>query len=138
MAHFPKRGYCVWCKKQAQRSKSKTRPVWAEIFNGATPTGRQRSSRSHGGFIGCKAFLCKMKRVSSSIIAIIIMNSSLLLTSLIYLAPRTIDANNRSQNGRQGAECVRTGPFRKVHSAKVHSAFRSWHDFTVVICMEHS
>jgi Heterokaryon incompatibility protein (HET) len=35
-------------------------------------------------------------------------------------------------------ECVGTGPFRKVHSAKVHSAFESWHDSRVVIYMEQS
>jgi hypothetical protein len=44
-------------------------------------------------------FSVKKEPVSSSIIGIIIINSSLSLISLCYLAPRTIDANNGSQNG---------------------------------------
>jgi Transposase IS4 len=54
---FPKRGYCVWCKKQAETFK--IRPVLAEIVNGAAPTGRKRSARSQGGCKGCNVYLCK-------------------------------------------------------------------------------
>jgi hypothetical protein len=54
---FPKRGYCVWCKKQAETSK--TRLVFAEIVNGATSTGRKRSTRSSRGCTGCNVNLYK-------------------------------------------------------------------------------
>jgi hypothetical protein len=52
---FPNRGYCVWCTKQAQTSK--TSAVLAEIVNGAAPTGRKPSTRSQGDSTSCTVYL---------------------------------------------------------------------------------
>jgi Transposase IS4 len=56
---FLKRGYCIWCKKNAQEWKSKrVRPALVEIVNQATPSAVQRQSQTYGGCMSCGAYLC--------------------------------------------------------------------------------
>jgi Transposase IS4 len=57
---FEKRGYCVWCRKNAQESeKSNRRPALVEIVNGASSNASQRTKRSCGGCGECMMSLCK-------------------------------------------------------------------------------
>ena len=59
LGRFGKRGYCVWCKKNAQEEVlNRVRPALAEISNLARPGAPTRQSRTYGGCIACNAFLC--------------------------------------------------------------------------------
>jgi hypothetical protein len=58
-SRFPTRGYCAWCKEHAERWEPKReRPPLAEIVNSAGPTKCKRQTKTYGGCIACKAFLC--------------------------------------------------------------------------------
>ena len=57
---FMKRSYCVWCKDNAEKWVPKwTRPVLAEIVNGAASTQRKRQSKTFGGCTACNVYLCR-------------------------------------------------------------------------------
>jgi hypothetical protein len=58
-SRFPIRGYCIWYKEHAEKCEPKReRPPLAEIVNSAGPAKRKRQSKTYGGCIAYKAFLC--------------------------------------------------------------------------------
>jgi hypothetical protein len=59
LGRFSRRGFCVWCKRNAQEGVSRgTRPALAEISNLARPSAPVRQLKTYGGCITCSAFLC--------------------------------------------------------------------------------
>jgi hypothetical protein len=59
-SQFPKRGYCVWCKKNAEQwIPKRARPALADITNNAGSTMRKRQSKTYGGCMTCSAYLCR-------------------------------------------------------------------------------